>query len=81
MYAVCRVVCVSCRVVCRVSCAVVLMVKRFAQMCTLELNSVCGCNDQTYSNPCLAFSSGVSIRSFGECQGVCRVSCVVCRVS
>ncbi|NEJ84059.1 hypothetical protein GR268_47345, partial [Rhizobium leguminosarum] len=57
------------------------MVKRFAQMCTLELNSVCGCNDQTYSNPCLAFSSGVSIRSFGECQGVCRVSCAVCRVS
>ncbi|ELR10922.1 Kazaltype serine protease inhibitor domain containing protein [Acanthamoeba castellanii str. Neff] len=49
-------------------CGGVGLCSRIPDMCTLELNSVCGCNDQTYSNPCLAFSSGVSIRSFGECQ-------------
>lgn len=43
--------------------------------CTLELNSVCGCNNQTYSNPCLAFSSGVSIQSFGECPIANAFSC------
>jgi hypothetical protein len=49
-------------------CSGVGLCSRIPDMCTLELNSVCGCNNQTYSNPCMAFASGVSIHSLGECQ-------------
>lgn len=39
------------------------------QVCTLELRPVCGCDNETYSNPCDAYSSGVSILHLGECEG------------
>ncbi|HKP60340.1 MAG TPA: Kazal-type serine protease inhibitor domain-containing protein [Polyangiales bacterium] len=35
--------------------------------CTKEFHAVCGCDDKTYSNPCMAAASGVSIAHDGEC--------------
>jgi hypothetical protein len=35
--------------------------------CTFELNPVCGCDDQTYSNACLANAEGISVAAPGEC--------------
>jgi hypothetical protein len=37
------------------------------EVCTLELNPVCGCNSRTYSNWCAAAAAGVSVESEGEC--------------
>ena len=37
------------------------------EACTFELNPVCGCDDQNYSNACLANAAGVSVASAGEC--------------
>lgn len=36
-------------------------------ICTQQHNPVCGCDDQTYSNACIAHSAGVSISHAGEC--------------
>jgi hypothetical protein len=36
-------------------------------ICTMEYNPVCGCDDVTYSNQCLAVCSGVEVISQGEC--------------
>ena len=40
------------------------------QVCTRELNTVCGCNGETYSNPCDAASNGTSVASYGACDPV-----------
>jgi len=40
------------------------------QVCTLELNPVCGCNGRTYGNPCEAARAGVNVASQGICPQV-----------
>jgi hypothetical protein len=35
--------------------------------CTKELHEVCGCDDTTYGNPCMAAAAGVSIQKDGAC--------------
>ena len=36
-------------------------------VCTLQLDEVCGCNDKTYGNACAAAQAGVSVRAKGAC--------------
>ena len=38
------------------------------EMCTRELNPVCGCDGETYSNPCIAAANGVNISRMGACD-------------
>ena len=40
------------------------------QVCTLEIDEVCGCDRETYDNECSALGSGVSIKHRGACKGV-----------
>jgi hypothetical protein len=35
--------------------------------CTADVDPVCGCDDKTYSNACMAWSAGVSVQAEGEC--------------
>jgi hypothetical protein len=37
-------------------------------VCTMEYRPVCGCDDKTYSNACMAEKSGVTRWVEGECK-------------
>lgn len=41
--------------------------KAIPQGCTQQVDPVCGCDDNTYSNACMANAAGVSVRSKGSC--------------
>lgn len=36
-------------------------------LCTMQYEPVCGCNNQTYSNACLAENAGVTTFTKGAC--------------
>jgi hypothetical protein len=38
------------------------------QMCTKEFRQVCGCDGQTYPNPCAAHAKGQSINTYAKCN-------------
>jgi len=39
------------------------------QLCTADVNPVCGCDGKVYSNDCEATRSGQSIRPIEDCNG------------
>jgi len=38
------------------------------EMCTQQYQPVCGCDNKTYSNACVAAAAGVSVSGDGECK-------------
>ena len=38
------------------------------EVCTREFRPVCGCDGETYPNPCVAHSTGVSVSTMGPCE-------------
>ena len=43
--------------------------------CTMDYNPVCGCNEKTYSNPCVAESNGVLSWVEGACESA-KTPCI-----
>jgi hypothetical protein len=39
-----------------------------SKVCTLQYEPVCGCNNKTYGNACLAAASGIGNYTKGECK-------------
>lgn len=37
-------------------------------LCTMDYNPVCGCDDETYSNACVATCAGVQMYTSGACN-------------
>lgn len=50
-------------------------------LCTLELNPVCGCDGETYGNPCAAAANLVSLEGMGECPSTCTIESSFFQVS
>lgn len=42
--------------------------ERIPEMCTQQLDEVCGCDDKTYGNACEAARNGVSVAKKGPCD-------------
>ena len=38
------------------------------EACTMDYEPICGCDDRTYSNACVAAAAGTSVAYPGECQ-------------
>jgi hypothetical protein len=38
-------------------------------VCPAQIDLVCGCDDRTYANECMADAAGVTVASTGECDG------------
>jgi len=38
-------------------------------MCTMQYDPVCGCDNKTYSNACVASCAGVKVTTKGPCPG------------
>ena len=49
--------------------------KKRPQGCTGHEDPVCGCDNKTYSNSCVAHSKGISIKSKGKCGGTQPTTC------
>ena len=41
----------------------------YPSSCTRDYKPVCGCDNKSYGNGCIAYSYGMSIKSFGLCEG------------
>lgn len=50
-------------------CKVLLPVEP-AEKCTEKYEPVCGCNGQTYGNPCIAHNNGINHWIWGECRNL-----------
>jgi len=49
--------------------------KKLTQMCNMNIDPVCGCDDKTYDNACVANSSGVNVAYSGKCTKGGSSSC------